>query len=83
MRFDKKDYPDVCLDVVTGSASSGRRVKERTVEITDKIKGKIMDTRQIALSPDLKTLMTAHRAGQKQYARKSATENFLGAIRGH
>jgi hypothetical protein len=56
MRFDGKDYPDVGPDVLPGSASSGRRVNEHTLEITDKIQGKVMDTRQIELSPDLKTL---------------------------
>jgi hypothetical protein len=56
MRFDGKDYPDVGPNVAPGSASSGRRVNERTLEVTDKIKGRIMDTQQIELSPDLKTL---------------------------
>jgi hypothetical protein len=33
--------------------------------MTDKVKGEVMDTRQIELSPDLKTLtMTVHPAGQ-------------------
>jgi hypothetical protein len=67
MRFDGKDYPDVGPDVVAGSASSGHRVNERTLDITDKIKDKVMDTRQIELSPDLKTLtMTVHAVGQSK-----------------
>ena len=65
MRFDRKDYPDVGPNVAPGSASSGRRVNERTLEGTDKIKGRIMDTQQIELSPDLKTLtITVHEVGQ-------------------
>jgi hypothetical protein len=65
MRFDGKYYPDLGPDVLPGSASSGRRVNERTLEMTDKIKGKVMNTRQIKLSPDLKTLtMTVHPVGQ-------------------
>jgi hypothetical protein len=67
MRFDGKDYPDVSPNAPPGSASSGRRVNERTLEITDKIKGKVMDTRLIELSPDLKTLtMTVHPVGQSK-----------------
>jgi hypothetical protein len=66
-KFDGKDYPDLRPNVAPGSASSGRRVNERTLEITDKIKGKATDIRQIELSPDLKTLtMTVHPAGQSK-----------------
>jgi hypothetical protein len=67
MKFDGKDYPSVGPDVVPGSASSGRRVNERALEVTDKMKGKVMDTRQIELSPDLKTLtMTVQPVGQSE-----------------
>jgi len=66
-KFDGKDYPDLRPNVAPGSASSGRRVNERTLKITDKIKGKATDIRQIELSPDLKTLtMTVHPAGQSK-----------------
>jgi hypothetical protein len=51
----------------TGSAYSGRRVNERSLEITEKSKGKITGTRQIELSPDLKTLtVTVRLAGQNR-----------------
>ena len=67
MRFDGRDYPNQGPNVAPGSASSGRRVNERTLEMSDKIKGKIMDTQQIELSPDLKTLtMTVHPAGRSK-----------------
>jgi hypothetical protein len=67
MRFDGKDYSDVGPDVSPGSVSSGRRANERTLEMTDKIKGKVMDTRRIELSPDLKTLtMTVSPVGQSK-----------------
>jgi hypothetical protein len=56
IKFDGKDYPDVGPNVAPGSASAGRRVNERSLEITEKIKGKITGTRQIELSKDLKTL---------------------------
>lgn len=65
MRFDGKDYPHVGPDVPPDLLSSGRRVNERTLEITDKIKAKVMQTRQIKLSPDLKTLtVTVRPVGQ-------------------
>ena len=67
LRFDGKDYPDVGPDVSPGSVASGRRVNERTLEVTDKIEGKVTDIRQIELSPDLKTLtMTVHPVGQSE-----------------
>ncbi|HET7840453.1 MAG TPA: hypothetical protein VFM21_02545, partial [Terriglobia bacterium] len=67
LRFDGKDYPDVGPDVSPGSVSSGRRVNDSALEITHKTKDKILDTREITLSPDLKTLtMTVHYAGQSR-----------------
>lgn len=56
IKFDGKDYPDTGPNVVPGSASSGRRVNERSLEITDKTNGKVMATRKIELSQDLRTL---------------------------
>ena len=50
-----------------GSASSGRRVSERSLEIAEKFKGKVMGTRQIELSADLKILtMTVRLEGQNR-----------------
>jgi hypothetical protein len=47
--------------------SSARRVNGRTLEVTDKLKGKVMDTREIQLSSDGKTLtMTVHAAGRTE-----------------
>jgi hypothetical protein len=67
MRFDGKDYPSQGPNVVPGSTSSGRRVNERTLEMADKINGKITDTQHIELSPDLKTLtMTVQPVGQSK-----------------
>lgn len=65
MKFDGRDYPDVGPDVAAGSASSGRRVNGQTLQITDKIKGKVMSRRQIKLSTDHKRLtMTVYPTGQ-------------------
>jgi hypothetical protein len=67
MRFDGKDYPDAGPTVVPDSASSGRRLNEHALEMTDKIKDKVIDTRKIELSPDLKTLtMTIRPVGQNK-----------------
>ena len=67
VKFDGKDYPNLGPNVAPGSASSVRRVNERTLEITDKIAGKVMDAQQIELSSDLKTLtMTVHTVGRSE-----------------
>jgi hypothetical protein len=42
-------------------------VNERTLEMTDKIDGKVMDAQQIELSSDLKTLtLTVHTVGRSE-----------------
>ena len=67
VKFDGKDYPNQGPNVARGSASSVRRVNERTLEMTDKIDGKVMDAQQIELSSDLKTLtMTVHTVGRSE-----------------
>jgi hypothetical protein len=65
MKFDGKDYPDTGPNVPEGSVCSGHRVDERTLEMTDKIKGTVMDTAQFKVSSDLGTLtITVHEKGQ-------------------
>ena len=54
--FDGKDYPVLGSQLPAGFASSGHRTNARTLELTDKIGGKVVDTQQFELSPDLKTL---------------------------
>jgi hypothetical protein len=67
MKFDGKDYPDVDPNGDTSSESSGRRVNERSLGITTKVKGTITATRQIELSTDLKTMtMTTRLPGQSR-----------------
>jgi hypothetical protein len=68
IKFDGNDYPDLDPNGGDkGTAYSGRRVNERSLEITDKFKGKITGTRQIELSRDLKTLtVTVHLVGQNR-----------------
>lgn len=65
IRFDGKDYPNAGSGVKT--VSSAQRVNERTVELTDKIGGKVVDTQQISVSEDGKTLtMTVRVPGRSE-----------------
>ena len=56
LKFDGKDYPGSGPSLPKGITTSGHRVSELTMQLTDKIAGKIMDTRQVDVSTDLKTL---------------------------
>ena len=68
IKLDGKDYPELDPNAGDrGTAYSGRRVNERSVEIAEKFKGKTTGTRQIELSSDLKTLtMTERLVGQSR-----------------
>src|SRR6201997_2243708 len=68
IKLDGNDYPDLDPNGGDkGTASSGRRVNERSLEITYKSKGKITGTWQVELSTDLKTLtMTERLVGQSK-----------------
>jgi hypothetical protein len=65
MKFDGKDYEEKGPNVAPGSMSSGKRVDAHTLEITDKVKGEIMDHARYEVSPDGKTLtLTIRETGQ-------------------
>jgi len=65
MKFDGKDYEEKGPNVAPGSMSSGKRVNAHTLEITDKVKGEVMDHTKFEVSPDGKTLtLTVHGTGQ-------------------
>jgi hypothetical protein len=68
IKLDGNDYPDLDPNGGDkGTAYSGRRVNERSLEITEKFKDKITGTRQIELSTDLKTLtVTLRLVGQSR-----------------
>jgi hypothetical protein len=67
LKFDGKDYSNGGRYVISGSASSARRANERSLEITDKIQGKVTDTQHIELSPDGKMLtVTMRPVGQSK-----------------
>ena len=65
MKFDGKDYEEKGPNVAPGSMSSGKRVNANTLEITNKVKGQIMDRTTYEVSPDGKTLtLTIRETGQ-------------------
>jgi hypothetical protein len=67
VKFDGKDYPKAGANVGAGSTCSARRVNADTLEMTDKLNGKITDTREIKLSADRKTLtMTIRIPGRRE-----------------
>ena len=64
MKFDGKDYEEKGPNVAPGSMSSGKRVNARTLEVTDKVKGQVVDHTTFEVSPDGKTLtLTIHETG--------------------
>jgi len=66
LKFDGKDYVVEGPVVAKGSTSAARRVDERTLEIIDKVNGKITRTERRELSADLKTLTrTVRPVGQR------------------
>jgi hypothetical protein len=65
MKFDGKDYEEKGPNVAPGSASSGKRVNSHTLEVTDKVKGEVMDHTKFEVSQDGKTLtLTIRETGQ-------------------
>lgn len=66
VKFDGRDYPDAGANIPAGFVSSARRVDDRTLEITDHFKGRVVDTQQVQLSPDRKTLTITFRAGEAE-----------------
>ena len=59
LSFKRSDEETVSRIKFDGN--DGRRVSERSLEVAHKVNGKIMSTRQIELSPDLKTLTMTDR----------------------
>ena len=65
MKFDGKDYEEKGPNVAPGSTSSGKRVNARTLEVTDKVNGEVMDHTKFEVSQDGKTLtLTIRETGQ-------------------
>ncbi len=67
IKFDGREYAAEGPDLPPGYATSGRRLSEVAVELTDKITGKILDTQQVEISQDGKTLtITTHIPGRSK-----------------
>jgi translation elongation factor EF-1alpha len=65
MKFDGKDYEEKGPDVAPGSVSSGKRVDAHTLDVTNKVKGEVMDHTKFEVSPDGKRLtLTIRETGQ-------------------
>jgi hypothetical protein len=66
LKLDGKDYPTAGADPAQGSATSARRLGDHSIELTRKLRGKIVETREITVSSDRKTLtMTLHPVDQR------------------
>src|SRR5690242_14602087 len=66
VKFDGKEYPSAGASPAAGPATSARRLSDHSIELIKKLKGKIVETREITISPDLKTLtMTRHLVDQR------------------
>jgi hypothetical protein len=57
MKFDGKDSPVEGPNLPAGYASSGRRVNERSLDMTHKVRSKVIDTQTVVVSADSNTLM--------------------------
>ena len=55
VKFDGKDYPNEGPRVAPGATTAGKRIDEHTIELVNKLKGKVLDTARIELSADGKT----------------------------
>ena len=66
LTFDGKDTPNLSSNVPAGTTYSAKRLNDVTLEITDKLKGRVVDTQQYALSADRKILtLTIRRPGMR------------------
>ncbi len=67
MKFDGKDYPTQGPNMPAGATMSGRRLNDRSVEVSQKIDGKVLYTQQVEVSSDGKSLtMTIHIPGRNK-----------------
>jgi hypothetical protein len=65
MKFDGKEYEEKGPDVSPGSVSSGKRVDAHTLEVTNKVKGEVLDHTKFQVSSDGKTMtLIIHETGQ-------------------
>ena len=65
LKFDGKDYPNSGASASPGMLSSGRRISDRRLELTDKLKDRVQSTDDFELSPDLQTLTETQHAPEQ------------------
>jgi len=65
LKFDGTDYPNSGANARPGMLSSGRRISDRHLELTDKLKGKLQSTDDFQLSPDLQTMTETQHSGDQ------------------
>jgi hypothetical protein len=66
LSFDGKDYPNLSSNASPGTTYASRRASGSSLEVTNKLNGKVVDTQQFVLSSDLKTLtLTVHKTGMR------------------
>jgi hypothetical protein len=58
LKFDGKDYVNKGPRVAEGTTASAKRIDARTIEVSNKLKGKLVSTDRTELSEDGKTLTT-------------------------
>ena len=56
IKFDGVDVPNQGPRVAPGATTAGKKTGERTVELSDKLKGKLLDVQHLEVSEDGKTL---------------------------
>jgi hypothetical protein len=67
LKFDGKDYLVQGPNLPQDYASSGRRLSERRLELTDKVGTRVIDTQRVEVSADGRTLtMSLQPAGTKK-----------------
>lgn len=56
VKFDGKEYPSSGANAVEGYMTSATRVDAHTLHVTHTLKGKVLDTQEMVVSPDGKTI---------------------------
>jgi hypothetical protein len=67
IKFDGKDYPQQGPRATPGETSSAKRIDEHTLQVTDKLNGKVTSRHESVVSQDGMTLTdTRYETGQKK-----------------
>ncbi|HEX4630313.1 MAG TPA: hypothetical protein VH188_05055 [Chthoniobacterales bacterium] len=61
VKLDGKEYPPAGASPSAGNTTSGRRLGDHSIELTRKLKGKTVETRELTVSSDLTTLTMTRR----------------------